>query len=205
MARGDLNPGYFGPAMRRLTTKQRAFVIAYSEIGGQSAQGITTAGREGIRSTAARRAGYQGSTDDLRRTAHRLCHDPEVIEAMKEFAFANVASDVVLLTGVLSDIAHGVIPGTASEKLKAVAMIFNRIGLHEKTEHKMTVEHNITNDEALRKIENFSKVLGLDPTKLLGRIGVAVVENRIIDAEYTEVDDEPVEEADPFAVPADGA
>lgn len=193
----ELNPGYFGPKMRLLTPKRRAFVIAMQELGGQG--NGTNAGREGVRAQAARRAGYIGDQDALRNRAWLLVHDPEVIEAMKEFAFSSVAADVIDLTGVLSDIAHGVIPGTASEKLKAVAMIFNRIGLHEKTEHTMKVEHSLTNDQALQKINNFSKVLGLDPVKLLGRIGVQVVEDRIIDAEFTEVG----EEDDPFAVPAD--
>lgn len=199
MSKQELNAGYFGPAMRALAPKQRAFVIAYAELGGQTGANRSSVGREGIRSQAARRAGYNGDQDDLRRTAHRLVHDPAIQEAMKEFAFAGVASDVIMLTGVLSDIAHGVIPGTASEKLKAVAMIFNRIGLHEKTEHTMKVEHTVTNDEALAKIRRFAKVLELDPTKLLGRMGVEVSKDGdVIDAEFEEVN-----ETDPFAVPAD--
>jgi len=210
MRREPVPIGYLGPAMRKLTTRQRAFVMAYSELGGQAGANLTTAGREGIRTTAARRAGYAGDGDDLRRTAHRLCHDPDVIEGMKEFAFANIAADTMLLTGVLSDIALGVIPGSPSEKLKAVGMIFNRIGLHEKTEHKMTVEHTMSNDQALAKIRQFSMQLGLDPVLLLGRMGVQMKDNEVIDAEFTEVDAENDEllsadnaENDIFAVPAD--
>lgn len=162
----------FGPAMRALNERQQKFVLAAREIGGQ----------KNWRTMAARLAGYEGTDVSLRVQAHRLANNPLVQAAIKEVALATLASSGLVVTGVLLDIIMGEIPATPSEKLKAAAMVFNRIGMPELTEHKVTVEHTLNTEDALAKLNRFSKQLGLDPQKLLGQMGLEV-----IDGEFSEV------------------
>jgi len=65
-------------------------------------------------------------------------------------------------------------------QLKAAGMILNRSGLHEKTEHKSTVEHTIDEESLVTQIERLSAYLGIDSTKLIGNRPKAV------DAEFVE-------------------
>lgn len=161
-----------GPAMRKLTERQRAFVVAAFEVGG-SPQWYTE---------AARRAGYTGNPNVLRVTAHRLYHNPAIQKAMKEMALSAVSAEPLAALAVLADIAHGEIPASASERIKAANSILSRAGMPETTEHKIKVEHSIDNNEAIEKLYRFAKLLGRDPKELIGAMGM-----EIIDGEFREV------------------
>jgi len=153
--------------MRALTEKQRAFVLALLELPG---------GR-GHQTEAARLAGYsEESASSLRVQASRLAHDEKVQAAIKEVALGTMSSEAVNLVGVLLQIAYGELPANAAEKMKAIAMIFNRTGLPETAQHFVKVEHNINTDDALERLYRFSKVLGVDPKTVLGTMGLEVVE-----------------------------
>ena len=163
-------PKSFGPRMRALTEKQRAFVLALLEIPiGKNGKGNHT--------EAARMAGYSGeSVQSLRVQAYRLAHDENIQAAIKEVALGTMSSEAINLVGVLLQIAYGELPATASEKMKAIAMVFNRTGIPETTQHFVKVEHNINNDDALERLYRFSKILGIDPKTVLGTMGLEVVE-----------------------------
>lgn len=161
-----------GPCMRVLNERERAFVIASSEVGSG----------KGWRVEAAKIAGYSGTPNSLRVQAHRLATNPKVLAAMKEFALGLMHISSVRLTAMLLDIASGDIPSTAGEKLKAAAMVFNRIGMPETTEHKVSVTHDVDTASAMQKLTTFAKALNLDPKQLLGHINVDIV-----DGEFTEV------------------
>lgn len=162
-------PKAFGPCMRSLTEKQRAFVLALLEVPPG----------KGHHTQAARMAGYSAESDaGIRVTAYRLIHDEKIQAAIKEVALGTLSSEAINCVGVLLDIAYGVLPSTASEKMKAIAMVFNRTGLPETTQHFVKVEHNINNDEALEKLYRFAKVLNVDPKQVLGTMGLEVIDGQ---------------------------
>lgn len=161
-----------GPAMRKLTERQRAFVLALRDAPPV----------RGGKIEAVRKAGYAGDQASLRVTLHRLSHSPTIQAAIKEVALGMLSSEGVNVISTLLDIVYGEIAATAGERLKAAAMVLNRIGMPEQTEHKVVVEHTVSNEEALDKLHRLSKTLNLDPAQLLGRMGI-----QVIDGEFTEV------------------
>lgn len=175
--------------MLALPVRQRGFVIALLELGGQDF------------TRAAKMAGYGGdSPNGLRTIAHRLAHDTKVQAAMLEEAQKRLGAHSILCTSTLIQIINGEIAGcTVKDRTKAIEMLLNRTGLHALTEHKVQVEHTISNEEALRKITLLAGRLGIDPAKLLGT-GAPVLEG-----EFADVTDDSVpvlsapEEPDPFA------
>ena len=161
--------GTYGPAMRALPTdRQRRFVIALLELGSMNHK------------RAVAMAGYNGDDNTLAVTAHRLFHDDQVQAAVHEEATRRLSSAKIMAVSKLLEIAD-----TAPEpkdRLKAVGMILNRVGMHEKTEHHVTTQDLSRTDEAMiERIKSLAGKLGLDQRALLGEAGV-------IDAEYTEVE-----------------
>lgn len=157
----------FGPAMLALTPRQQAFVVACFMTGQEN------------NALHARMAGYQGTPATLATTGHRIAHDPAVLAAMLEEATKKMHSGVVMATGRLIHLA-----GNAKEEkdqLKAIGMILNRAGLHEKTEHKLTVKRESSEAEMLQSIEKMAAFLGIDPKKLTGNV-------KIIEGEFTAVE-----------------
>lgn len=164
--------------MQALTVRQRGFVVAMLELGNTNYQ------------RAAMLAGY--SMDNKKAaavTGHRLAHDDRVQSAIQEEATRRLNASVIMAVSTLVQIAED--PKTQTkDRLKAIEMIANRTGLHATTEHRVQVEHVTTNEETLERLARLSKVLGLEPAKLLGSIGAKIVGDKIIDAEFTEVTDE---------------
>lgn len=179
-----------GPAMRRLTEKQRAFVNALREV---------PPGRNGKpdQTEAARRAGYSSAHDSLKVIAYNLMQNPRIHEAIKETALGLMSSEGIGLTAMLLDIAYGIIPATPTERMKAAAMVFNRTGIIETTQHTVKVEHTIDNHDALEKVAQFAKVLGLEPKTLLGQMGMEVIDGEFVEIAPAEDD------ANLFDCPAD--
>lgn len=163
--------GRLGPAMRKLLPRQQAFVIATLEEGGLN------------NARAAALAGYTGDEKSLRVTGHRLAHDEDVLAAIHEEAKRRLQSSQILAVRELLEILNA--PTTSEnrkDKLKAIEMTFNRVGLHATTEHTVNVTHkDLTTDEMIKRITELAKQQDLDPRKLLGSAGV------VIDAEFEEV------------------
>ena len=153
---------------------------------------------------AARQAGY--SAESATAQASRMLKQPKIADAIREYALGAMAGEAIGLTNVLLDIAYGNVPATATERMKAAAMVFGRIGMPEKSEHLLKVEHTISNDEALEKLAGFARILGVPAEKLIGSMGLEIVEG-----EFTEVGEQKLLPqytddglgADPFTVDQD--
>lgn len=162
-----------GEKMRALPNdRMRRFVIALLELGGID------------NTRAARLAGYLGNERGLRVQAHALAHDSRILEAIDEEARRRLHSGTIMAVSVLLQIAAGKISAKVSERLKAVDMMLNRVGISEKTEHTVKVENVGTTDEAmLRRIVHLAGQSGMDPIKLLGfNPGLPIVEAEVVEA-----------------------
>lgn len=152
-----------GPAMVALEPKQRAFVLAFVDTGGQDA------------TKAARMAGYGGDNpQSVRVTAHRLTHDAKVLEAIREVADSRIRSEALMAMEVIVEIAKD---PTHKDRFAAAKEIANRSGLM--VVQKSEVVHR-TEDEAdkIKRIIALARGLGVDPRQLLGSAGV------VLDADF---------------------
>lgn len=158
----------FGPAMLALTDKQRAFVLA-----------LTMSPDENLTQCAAT-AGYEGDRDTLGVTGSRLKNNPRIQAAIHEEADRRLHGAKLLATRVLVDIA-GNKDETSAQRLKAVGMILDRVGMAATTEQHIVIEHRRSESELIQDITALAKKVGMDPQKVLGSVGV------VIDADFVEV------------------
>lgn len=166
----DIPGDDLGPAMSALTPRQRIFVRCMLDTPTLDA------------TAAARRAGYQiGSSDAVRVQAFRLMHSERVIAAYHEEASKRLRSGAVLGASVLMKIAQDPMH---KDQLKAAMTLLNRIGLHEKTEHKHVVERPTDDIEVKRQIVALAKELGVDPRVFLGKNAELPALAAPIDAEF---------------------
>lgn len=180
MHRSDDLASKWGPAMRRLNPRQREFVMVLLETGTSNM------------SKATRLAGYTGTDDSIYVQASRLAHDPKVQEAIREEAGRRLNTGGIMAVSRLLSIAEN----TTDEKtaLKAIEMVMNRTGLHAVSEHKVAVEHSSGDPvEQIKRVQNLAAALGLDPAKLLGNVGVTMIEDQsepvdVIDGEFEEAE-----------------
>lgn len=157
-----------GPAMLALTPRQRRFVVGVMLFGGLNHTKAAVASSDTV----------YASNSTARAIAYGLAHNPKILEAIREEGLKMLAGSSVMAIHTVLDIAND---PTAEKKdrLKAVGMILNRVGMSEMTEHKVAVVHtDRTSGEMIKRIELLSKNLGLDSKKLLGNIS---------EAEYVEV------------------
>lgn len=136
--------GLYGPAMGACNERQRRFVLALLDLGGRDA------------TEAARRAGYSpGAASDnkggLHVQAHRLMHDPRVLEAIREESIARMRSDGLALTHDLLEIAHDK-DVDVKVRLKAIGMGLDRIGLHGISEQRTVVDDRRGRPELLAEL-----------------------------------------------------
>lgn len=160
----------YGPAMRACTVLQRRFVIA---LLSQGTANFTQASVE---------AGYQGDARTHSVNGHHLAHNPKIQEAMHEEAKRRLHAGVIPAISTLVEVATDKFH---KDRVKAAGMILNRVGLHEMTEHKVTVE-NVSDSAMVERITALSAKLGLDPKKLLGNVAMKA-EKKAVDAEFEEV------------------
>lgn len=145
----------FGPRMAALTDKQRGYVLAMlsDPLGNPTAW--------------ARAAGYSDHMDRCKVSGHHLSHDDRIKEAAREECLR--LSDTVgpvLAMGVMFQIAR---TNGHKDQLKAAEAIANRVGLHETSEHKVSVEHTDKTGAALiERIRQLAGALNIDPAALLG-------------------------------------
>lgn len=159
----DADEGNFGPAMARLTAKQRAFVIVNVESPWISA------------SAAARKAGYGGGFGGSkewskkyavhRQCAYQLIHDEKIIAAIQEECSRRFrSSGAIIGLQVMSKIA---LTDGHKDQLRAANMLASRAGFHSVQEHRVT-HTDQTGEEMVEKIRRLAMVLGVDPARLLG-------------------------------------
>lgn len=158
-----------GPAMSALNPRQRAFVIAYNNAGGNNA---TEAGRT---------AGYKNGTG-LRQSVHALLHDPKIQAAVREDISARFTEDLPDTKAALDKIARA---ETHPKHFDAIKLKLHQGGLIERT----AVDHNVTVtlsfEQKLEQVKVLAELCGDDP---------AVALKGIIDATPTVISDIPATE-----------
>lgn len=145
------------------TDRQRAFVVALLEYGNAN------------HTQAAIRAGFSEQSAGV--TGYRLAHDPAIQEAIREEGQRRLGGAVIAAASFLVQ-TIGDEGAQRKDRLKAAEMLFNRTGLPAQSEHKVTVEHTMSQSEQLGAIKELATKLGLDYKSLVGDA---------IDVEFTEV------------------
>ena len=166
----------FGPAMSALTERQRQFVLA------------KVLSVDGNDTSAAAAAGYSGNRDALAVAASRLNNHPKIQAAIQEEAELRLHGAKLLATRVLVDIASNV-KEKGSDRLKAAGMILNRVGMSEKTEHHVVVDNRVTTQQLIRDITELARKTGMDPSKVLGSVGVAIDADFSVVSQLTGLED----------------
>ena len=171
-----------GPAMRALTQKQRQFVYALLETGTND------------HTQAARLAGYKSDNlPSLRVMANQTAHNPKVQAALHEEAEKRLGAAKIMAVSELVRLAES--SQNESTKLKALGMLLNRAGLHEKTEHKVTVEHEEGSGDLLARITYLAGALGVDASRLIGSATpLKALPPAATDAEFEEVEHVDIED-----------
>jgi phage terminase small subunit len=169
-----------GPAMRALAPKQRQFVLAM------------LADPNGTQSGWAQAAGYSTKGDSHAVVGCRMMRDPRIIAAAQEIAKQHLGGNgpVLAVKNLLRIASNEKHP----QNLKATEMILNRTGMHEKSEHRVVVEHR--NDAEMEELcRRMALEMNIPVEKLIGANQVAPL-LKLIEAEAVEVKAEP---DDPFA------
>jgi hypothetical protein len=162
-----------GPAMRALSPNLQIFVHALVETGGNKPE-------------AARLAGCQCSTtESFRNRAIEMLRNQKVQDAVLEEGKRVIGSLAIQAAEVLGQFVDGTIACPPGTRLRALEMAMNRIGMHAKSEHEVTVKHEGTDKETIEQIIVLAKAMQLDPRQLLGRHGI------VLDAEFTVVEEKP--------------
>lgn len=161
-----------GPAMKALTPKARAFVMALVELGGRNMSG------------AALTAGFTGTKASLQVTASRMAADTKVqaalVEEAKALARSSSLAAVAETVLIMQDAA-----APKQVRLNAASRIMALAALEpEKT---MNVNHTVdvgpTSREQIADVIRLARDVGVDPRKLLGKAGV------VLDVDFKVVND----------------
>src|SRR5271154_2628037 len=158
-----------GKAWAKLGEKQKTFVIALLEMGTND------------HTAALRAAGYTGTPGSLRVAAHHLYHDPNVQQALHCMCMERLSAGKPMLTSQLLHLALNA--AKESDRLKAIELAMNRIGMHQVTEHHVTTRDVSTTREALiaelhvllNKHPEMQTVLPPAAQRLLGNVVVSNV------------------------------
>lgn len=172
--------GELGPAMQRLTERQRAFVRAL--LTGKPGYGSVT--------KAYRAAGYRASKPN--REGFALVRTPKVIEAISEEAKkltrgVGHAEAVAALFNMIRDPKH-------RDHARAVATILDRVDPVITTQ-KIDVRHtDMTGEAMIARIRELAAKHGLNSTKLLGGNGLTEARQMLegkpaIEGDFTVVDE----------------
>lgn len=154
--------GEYGPKMKALPNdKWREFVTIYCQ------QGRKSAGR------AYALAFGHDPYDEAKKNScsvsgHRMAHDERVLSAMFEWAEKAMRSLAPAATNVLAAVLDDPV-AAASDKINAAKTVADRVGLHARTEHKVTVEHLGDDPARLAGIAELAARLGLDLGSLVGK------------------------------------
>lgn len=144
-----------GPAMMALSPMRRKFVMA------MAANPLGSATQWAIA------AGYSNHKDGAKVRAFEVMHDPKLEAAVFEFGRTTMAAmgPILATTALLRIVQNPDHP----QHLRAAEAILNRVGLHELTEHKVTVDHrDQTGDAMIERIRALAAKHGMDASALLG-------------------------------------
>lgn len=166
---GDPDEGSLGPAMLVCTPAMRRFVLG--RLHGLNARAAAVA------------AGYVDNPNNPNQVevqANTLKYHPKVMAAVSEMARSlGIVEGIPTALRAFIDIA-GDPTKEAKDRNTAAKELCDRFGFSARTEHNINVAHiDMTNDDALKKLEMFSKKFSLDPVK--------VIDSVTVDAEFEEV------------------
>ncbi len=159
----------FGPKMRALTEKQRAFVMALVEFPGMS-------GAE-----AARMAGYSDAGEAAKVKACVLRQDKRIIEAIQEQAGKRLWAISLKAAGRVEQLIDSEDDTVA---LKACGMVLDRTGLA--AVQNININQTVSDQSGkaiIERIRQLAQKHGLDPQLLLSNKPAPAV----VDAEFSEV------------------
>lgn len=161
-------PGH-GPAYNALTALEQAWLEEFVMNGGKPTDAAVVAGY-GQNSPDPRSA-----KDAARRAGYTNTHSEKVLAALSEEAGLRLRSGALLGASVLVEIARD--PGH-KDRFKAAKELLGHNGFNIITEHKVTVEHTLSDAEKIQKVVEMAGRLGMDPQRLLGKYGY------VVDAEF---------------------
>lgn len=159
-----------GPAMKKCTPNERAFVAAMFAFGCQNY------------TDAAMATGRFSSRDSAQAASSRWMHSKRVLDALDEYTRVTMRGGLAIATRALLDIASD---PTNPNRLKAASELLNRNGhIVETISRHIHEQDHTSTKELLHEIGDLARQLGVDPAKLLGATRAEVV-----DAEFEEVSD----------------
>jgi hypothetical protein len=158
---GEIDESSLGPAMRKLTEKQRRFVLELQ--AGPAGYGCQ------LRATRA--AGYGTPTTSskaLRVEASRLLHNSKVQDALREVGGKLIQASAFQAIRNVVDIANNM---RHRDCLKANLALLDRGGFAVETVHHVAVEHDhkhsiAATPEVLARIRQLAFAAGLNPAAL---------------------------------------
>jgi hypothetical protein len=170
-----------GPAMSKLNEKQRLFVLAM------------LADPHGFQGSWAEAAGYSTKGDSHHVRACRLMQDPRIVAAAQEIARQHLGGNGPALA------VRNLINIAKNEKhpkhYDASLAILNRVGMSEKTEHRVVVEH--WNDAEMEELcRRLALEMNVPLETLIGANHPALTLPKLIEASAVEVEakaEQPVE------------
>jgi hypothetical protein len=152
----DPNPGDYGPALKALNPRMRAFVIHYLAAGGRNA------------SEAYRQAGYLcASPDSAKANGWKMLHDAKVQAAIVEETRKRITSGGPCAIETLMELMQSPTV-SAKDRIRCAELVANRAGLHATSEHRVTVEHTMDSVAMAEKIRQLAADLGEDANRFLG-------------------------------------
>ncbi len=163
--------GKLGPAMKKLSSHHRAFVCALMELGPDPNY-----------ARAALAAGYDHT--GINSKATRLAHDQDIQAAIQEETIRRIGASLPMASAVLMDLLTAETTG-AELRFKVANRLLALGGINPVVEQKITVTHQLTEEEKVKRITQLSSQLGLDPQKLLGY--QAKLEGPVVDGEFVEI------------------
>jgi phage terminase small subunit len=156
-----------GPAMLRLTEKQRRFVLELK-------LGPVGYGSE-VR--AARAAGYRGNDGSIKVTAHNVLHNPRVQEALREVGGklirAEAFQSIKTTAAIARDMRH-------KDCLRANLALMDR-SFPVETHHHVTVERTpemliVATEEVIERIRQLTAKLGLPAIKQIDGVATPLAD-----------------------------
>lgn len=159
----------FGPKMRVLTVKQRAFVMALVEFPNLS------------HAEAARMAGYSDKSEGAKVMACNLMQDKKIVEAMQEQAGKRLWAISMKAAWRVDQLMDSDDDAVA---LKAAGMVLDRVG--HAPQQNINIHQHVTDNSGkaiMERIHALAAKHGLDPAKLL----TSRSKGEVIDAEFSEV------------------
>lgn len=172
-----------GPAMLALNPAQRAFVAAKVLYGLSNTD-------------AAEKAGYSSrSPHALEVVGSRLAHEDRIQSAILEEGQKLMRSEgpksVHTLVAIRDDKT-----AAPKDRLKAATELLDRSGFHAVTEHNVSVEHRLSDDEKDARMLALCAELGIDPTQA-AKVLIAPADAKSVAARYENVLDAEFEEIEP--------